>query len=271
MPEQGNFSKYLPMSLFAPNEPVPFSKSRLTLPNLWNGIYNAYRYIKEIGIAFGGSERKPITRKPNVSALKEMTDKGELSPFGRTLQGAMDGSQVVDLGCGQPKSSYMPRVVAQLFGAKSYVGVDAGLSSARAERVNEFGRQGDHSFRSTFVKGDMLEFLKSFHREGEEPIVFFIEGIEFDHESAANPAMTANYMRSIIQEVSRISRPGDHLFIGMTVSFLFPAADLPTGSKWGAQAIDPADFGFGLVEKNTMTTADPKATVSGNHYLWVRQ
>lgn len=94
-------------------------------------------------------------------------------PLAKALRKFVKARIWVDLGCGIPDLSVVPRVVAESCGAKSYIGIDLGLTESFTRR-NEFKIQPN--FESTFRPGDLRDFLRTKNLDG--PCIYYLAGVE---------------------------------------------------------------------------------------------
>jgi hypothetical protein len=125
--------------------------------------------------------------------------------FATKLREVVAGKRFIDLGCGLPDVSAVPRIVAEAMGAKAYVGVD--LRNRGHVRRDEF-RTGN-GFESSFVKQDILAFLET--DESKVGRVFYVSGIEAkDHKESE----AAAYAAAIKDRLRSVCRPGDAVVLG---------------------------------------------------------
>jgi hypothetical protein len=279
MQSDGNFSKYLLSTAFATNKDVVVIRPKRTPLNVLKGIWNGFQQARDLFSPSLFSNRRYLRQSvtPVLPNFEKIAD--QLSPLGHELAANMRNHRVIDLGSGDPDVSYIPRVLAQTWGAEEYVGVDANIKKSMT-RKNEF-RGSSRSFRSTFVKSDMLAYLKNLEKTrpaNDSPILFFIEGIEWDQAASPNPDATFAYMKDLMETLQRISRPGDGIFIGMTVSFLHPPEDYDRFAHLDIKydrklTINPAEYGFVRTQQKTLNTYtnDSESTANGAHDIWVKK
>ncbi|MCB0355441.1 MAG: hypothetical protein KDD40_00450 [Bdellovibrionales bacterium] len=273
-----NVSHNLIFSVFGTKKSkADFVKPRKNIANLLRRAHNLFYSIKEIGIAFGGTPRLSLIEKPEFKTF--LTHINELTPFGEQFANHMKDKIVIDLGSGLPELSFVARILAQLFAAKSYTGVDRIKKLSNHTRVNEFDQLND-DFTSSFVQVDMLDFLKNYTREG--PTFFMIEGIEFDRWGFDGPGSMASldptraYLESVMQQIANLSEPGDVLFVGNTVSFLHPTSDIIREKLLfedldvDGYEIDPKEYGFERVSTMQINRRQENAT-NGSHDLWLKK
>lgn len=288
-PEQ-TMSENLVFSVFG-SHPEHFAIERSNLANAARRIYNLYQNVIHISTPLDPRPQKRLTKRP---LLQKFANSG-LTPFGETLRKEMHGSTVIDLGCGNPDFSFVPRIISQVFGAQEYIGIDRNLKKSRFLRVNEFSKELKSPFKSTFVRSDLLAYLKNLGAEGakrgREKRIFILEGIEHRHDDRESIGDTRDYLRDVMKALQSATRPGDVVFIGGTVSFLYPASDLKDLQKvgndmWGTEdkwsqipqsqydlVIDPNDFGFSRIESVALPiepTSYKDVTISLKHSIWVR-
>jgi hypothetical protein len=150
-----------------------------------------------------------LTRDRNRFRLneKKFRDlvKSRRTRFGKLLQRSIQQKIFVDLGCGIPEVSVIPRLIAQGFLAKSYVGVDS-RHVKDSSRVGEFKHWP--KFHTSFIRADLLKFLKSFQRTGS--VFFYLAGLE----PYKNAPHAVRYLRNVRDEISKIVRKGDLVFVG---------------------------------------------------------
>lgn len=116
------------------------------------------------------------------------------------------GRWFIDLGAGKPHRSIVPRLVAQLLGAKAYIGVDINYSGDSL-RKNEFIQFGH--FDSYFLKNDWVELLKNL--KTPEPVFIYAAGVELSSPQSAE----AQQAKAEVLEILKQSlKPGDHLLLG---------------------------------------------------------
>lgn len=139
----------------------------------------------------------------NVDTLNEIA--GRLQPLGEQLKKAVRGRIFVDLGAGKPELSVMPRLIAQIFGASKYIGVD--LCYEKNFRLNnEFPELG--KFESEFIRSDLNDFLDS--TRFSEPVLVGLFGIEVRDE-----IHEAKEIRNqLADRLVRFLKKGDYLLLG---------------------------------------------------------
>lgn len=149
-------------------------------------------------------KRTPSRCSLNSKVFKQLTEK-KLTKFGRLLRREIKGKAFLDLGCGIPRRSVIPRLFAQAFAAQSYLGVDnQHLQSGTIS--NEFSELG--TFESQFFKMDLLRFLNSYRRVG--PVVFFLAGLEPHKNSKAG----VKYLKDVRDRIAELTKRGDLIFVG---------------------------------------------------------
>ncbi|MDB5036493.1 MAG: hypothetical protein JWQ35_21 [Bacteriovoracaceae bacterium] len=149
-------------------------------------------------------ERDGESFKINFEVFRELTE-NHLTAFGKQLRAAINGKTFIDLGCGISSRSIVPRLLAQAFSAKAYIGVDL-LNVSNEIRENEFLEWGP--FKSQFIKEDILTFLKSSKREA--PSVYFLAGLELEK----NVPSSDQYIKDLSSELTRLTSPKDFIILG---------------------------------------------------------
>lgn len=133
-----------------------------------------------------------------------------LSPMGQRLKASVQGKSFYDLACGDPSLSVVPRLVAQSFGAREYVGVD--LKNVDNSIIQEeFPALG--VFPQRRVRMDILSFLRD--QILLSPACILLSGFEAVQES---DAVTKQYMHELSSEIERKTRRGDILILGAGTS-----------------------------------------------------
>ncbi len=143
-------------------------------------------------------------------ALNRNNDRNSLTDFGRELLGVFRNRTVYDLGSGHPSQANIVRMLAELFGAHGYEGIDRHVKNETLQ--NEFS---DNDFRSRYTQNDMLLYLDNFKRTSAS--VFFMSGIEpLDKESLD----TQKYQDLVMQKLVLSTQSGDFLVLGpFTIGF----------------------------------------------------
>jgi len=170
------------------------------------------------------------TQKPNIAflnAINPSSKSSDLSPLGQAYASGVAGSTYIDLGSGHHRFSVMNRALAKRFGATSYIGVDIAHRPTVPTRKNEHPRLEPRlPFRSHYFREDMLSFLRRLERPGR--LFFHIEEIEVrmsrstGEHSREDVERAQQYLQQVMSELQRVTRSGDTLFIGETVSLLHP-------------------------------------------------
>ncbi len=144
-------------------------------------------------------------------AAKHLTD------FGRKLKSWTRSHVWLDLGCGLPSQSVIPRLLAQTFEATAYIGVDL-LNIERDEvRIGEF--ECYPTFPSYFFRSDIVTFISRF--ECRRPLTVIIAGLEFEDSTVS--ASAHPYIVEMMEELLRMTKPGDIIVAGAGTSTIdFP-------------------------------------------------
>lgn len=131
---------------------------------------------------------------------------GPLQPLGKKLKRIVPGRTWIDLGCGQPEVSFVPRLVAHALKASAYCGVDLEISEA-SELFESF--QTSRKMPVQYIQSDVLEYLKSCQPSG--PKIFYMAGLELrDPQSESAKTYTMAFMRELVARLS----PGDFVLVG---------------------------------------------------------
>ena len=155
-----------------------------------------------------------------------------LNKRGSILAKLVEGKDFIDLGCGVPTYSFVPRIIAEKFKAKRYIGVDAQYVNPGnftwtreiTERVssmdshctrwgyNLMNKPGEitrtefkEDFLNSWIADDMLGTVSKY--TGKNGVTFFIAGIQPDNETAKD------YLRFLAKEIARTSNIGDATII----------------------------------------------------------
>ncbi len=151
-------------------------------------------------------ERDETSFRLNPLALKEAI-RGHITPFGKMLSRKIKNSVFIDLGCGIPEKSVVPRLLAQAFQAKFYVGVDS--LHLRSDEIRQHEILALGGFTSYFLKEDLLKFCSQL--EMHLPKVIFLAGIEAKDETSDTSKI---YFEKLTRELKRIVEVGDILILG---------------------------------------------------------
>jgi hypothetical protein len=133
-----------------------------------------------------------------------------LTPIGQRLKALAQDKDFYDLACGDPSLSVAPRLIAQSFGAQSYVGVDLKNVDNRILQ-EEFPALGN--FVQRRVRMDALSFLKD--QILLSPACILISGLEAVRE---DDAITKQYLHGLSFEIERKTQRGDILILGAGTS-----------------------------------------------------
>jgi hypothetical protein len=170
--------------------------------------------IKELDLGLPALTYKQLVEDPNIQKqVLEALESSRLNELGMKLKKLIAGKVFVDLGCGNPASSFMPRVIAQIFGARSYVGVDFQLGK-NIRLKNEFKEFGE--FGSYFRKNDIVPFLEEARATGNKGrVVFYLCGIEspFRNNRETRPEIE-NICGSIMGNIEAVTLSGDGVILG---------------------------------------------------------
>lgn len=91
----------------------------------------------------------------------------------KVLRPAVEGRWFIDFCAGRPQRSVVPRLVAQLLGARAYIGVDLCYSGDSLKK-NEFSALGN--FNSYFLRNSWLDALEAL--KTQEPVFCLLSGVE---------------------------------------------------------------------------------------------
>ncbi len=173
--------------------PLPFSDELLAavVKNPFE-LTETMTETEPLRLAKGYRRRLPAEAEPLIRvALKD-----DLTEFGQRMRRLIAGRRFVDLGCGRPNISYVPRIVAEAMGASAYVGVD--IRNKPEMRVDEFCR-GTH-FASTFVQQDMAAFLSNWTLADAD--VFYLSGIEARDERQEEGHQYASSVKRLLRQLT---------------------------------------------------------------------
>jgi len=182
---------------------------------------------------------------PHIGATKKDDEliqkirKGELLPVGEALRPLLQGKDFIDLGCGHPELSRMPRIVAKELGAKRYIGVDKYLEDDPNKEMPVVGKEGykfmntvgpvsekqENGFPSYWAQDDMLGFVAKIPRL--DGVVFYISGIEAEHWVEPVPPLSVldAYYKALLNEIQRLTKAGDAIVVevgGLQTPFPHP-------------------------------------------------
>ena len=170
--------------------------------------------IKELDLGLPALTYQQLSGDPAVQKqVLQALQSDKLNGLGVKLKELIAGKVFVDLGCGNPVNSFMPRVIAQVFGAKAYVGVDFQLSKSYKVQ-NEFKEFGE--FTSHFRNADIVQFLEEVRSRGQKGnVVFYLCGIEspFRNNRHTRPQIE-EICRSILENIEGLTISGDGVILG---------------------------------------------------------
>lgn len=207
--------------------PLP-DKYKLLSPDVFIGFPQIFsRYLESVSQekvfhsdTFGNAQYYVF-----VDDIRNVLAEDHLTELGRALHGSVKGKEFVDLGCGHPNASILPRQLAKIWNARRYIGIDSNLS------IDNLSVEKDESgniFESVHIKSDMLSFLARIQRF-EHGVNFYLAGLEprrlFDEESLEYvkkynqqdyelDQQTRAYIKACMEEIKRISKKGDGIIIG---------------------------------------------------------
>jgi hypothetical protein len=193
---------------------------------------------------------KSLLKTPNIRAFNTLLhpQSADLSPLGELFKELMPGKTFLDLACGDRNRSVGHRAVAQHFGAYDYVGVDHECTRGfhKTWRGEFSGLSGRSDFTSRYFKEDVLTFLRCLREPG--PLFVRIEGLEaYESDSQEAGKLAYSYLKEILSELGRITKPGDVLSVGGIVSFVKPeSAPAPKGT-YQPPRLAPEQYGFRLI------------------------
>jgi hypothetical protein len=139
--------------------------------------------------------------KEGTLSLAELKASESLTDFGADMQRVLEGSTLIDLGCGGPQSQ-IPKELARIFGSP-YVGVD------KYEDFQERVEQGPTS--RAYIKGEILETLTRLGRtkEGGKNLTLLLSGIELSYKRSLVPGQSPGersdaYANACREEINRL-------------------------------------------------------------------
>jgi hypothetical protein len=128
-----------------------------------------------------------VERKAGHTVInKQKLKVKQILPLGEILNEYVPGKFFIDLGCGNLETSVAPQILAEIFAAKTYVGVDR--------------------FHASSIKMDLLEFLARL--ECDQPKIFFLGGIDPKDD------LFMEYVRQMRVEFNRVCQSGDLIILG---------------------------------------------------------
>lgn len=169
--------------------------------------------------------------------FKAALETGDLTKKGEFYRQLIQGRDFIDLACGDPSWSPVPRAVAKTLEAKRYIGVDKyALADAdkrmRDKLVPVVDRQSGYALQNTlgpvhveneggfefsWIQDDMLGFVSKI--KDTNGAVFFLAGVqEYDtNEQTQEWQTTMEYFGALGREMSRVTHNGDSIiFSGVT-------------------------------------------------------
>lgn len=168
--------------------------------------------------------RTQMVPLPEVSlALQD----SNLNPFGRELRARTLSADAYDMGCGDPRSLKVPRMVSSAFGAARYIGVDKEMRE-HVKTGGEFPELGRCD--EFYLSDDMLAFVSKIEKLRNKAI-FFVSGIEPVNSSD----WESGYLDCWLEEVRRLAESG-----GQKVSIV---------QGKGTHAFFPEKHGFRKIEQ----------------------
>lgn len=210
-------------------------------------------------------------KRPNMAYFDTFLPRdakpSQLSEVGNWYKHLMPGRTFLDLASGDPRRAIANRLVAQRFGAADYVGVEMTNLPWRRTWRNEFPAiSNDRGFTSRMIKNDILSFLRRLDRPG--PLFIRLQGLEVLDTDAAEKH-GHDYLEKVMQELQKVTKPGDVFSVGRVVSFFEPQApEINPYHRGPDYTIDPARYGFRLVagEPHEMPNG-----LASREFLWVRE
>lgn len=166
-----------------------------------------------------------VSDKKRQEQLANILRGDNLNELGKKMKDLINGRAFVDIGCGIPTISFMPRVVAQLFGATKYVGVD--LKHVNKGHIeNEFPVFGD--FKSSFFRTDLSTYLQHIAKKlgGDSqkiPVLFYLSGIQSQHRNNPSRKQEVDALcTQILTNINDVTVPGDGIILGPKTSGFIP-------------------------------------------------
>lgn len=157
-----------------------------------------------------------------------------LTPAGRAIKDAMTGSDVIDLGSGNPNVSTLVPNMAEVFSAKSYTGVDISSLGKYADSAPIPGKLNPE-FTKKYVEEDMLRFVQNM--EPTNPVVIHMAGLE-----KRGTGEIQSYTTDLSDAITDKTRAGDSVIISTSEGSLEPntshfdlVATAPYVDKYGTK------------------------------------
>ncbi len=178
--------------------------------------------IKELDLGLPALTYQQLIGDPATQRqILETLQATKLNELGVKLKDLIANKVFLDLGCGNPAGSFMPRVIAQIFGARSYVGVDFQLGK-NLKLQNEFKELGE--FTSYFRNADIVPFLEEARTKGNKGgVVFYLCGIEspFRNNRHTRPQIE-EICRSVLENIEGLTVSGDGVVLGPKTNGFLP-------------------------------------------------
>jgi hypothetical protein len=214
--------------LYTLTRPIP-SERRPLIDRARNSAFNLTEPMSTFLPPLLFSEEVPVDRlwRGNIptqqaarKAYERQYRRRNLTEAGTTLRDAVAGRTVFDLGSGSPGRSLTPELL-KLFGAKNYVGIEAHT----LEKDIPPGTS-----RTEFRRMEILEFLSRLEiPDGAPHPVFFMSGLDPSLSGfVMDSAMDDAYTTACLEELQRVTKPGDPIIMFRTYGF------------------DPTAYGFDL-------------------------
>lgn len=169
--------------------------------------------------------------------FKAALERGDATQKGEFYRKLIANRDFIELACGDPELSPVPREVAKALGAKRYIGVDKyaldhvdsrmkGKTISVSDRSlgyvlqNKLGpahTENEGGFEFSWIQDDMLGFVSKIH--DTSGAVFFLAGVQEEETSrqSGDWQITLQYFDALGREMSRVTHSGDSvIFSGVT-------------------------------------------------------
>lgn len=182
--------------------------------------------IKELDLNVGNFSYQELVQDPTrQKQLVQLLRDSNLNELGTKMRDAIRGKRFIDLGCGIPTSSFIPRIVAQLFGALDYIGVDFEHVEDGVVK-NEFPEFGE--FTSRFAKSDLINATERISANvtkhgNNQGLVFYMSGIEspYRNNDKVKPQVE-KICSQVLTSISGATKSGDVIILGPKTNGFIP-------------------------------------------------
>ncbi len=130
----------------------------------------------------------------------------------------VNGSDFVDLCCGDPRISTLPRTIARFFLASNYTGVDLHHVESHSTK-DEFPELGSN-FETKFIQDDILRFLET--TTLNKKTFFFISGLE---RTVSQDQSAIDYTERSIKRIKTLIEANGGALMVYQCSGMPPASD----------------------------------------------